>query len=318
VFEALRGLEGYRVAAVADQDAELAARLAKQCGAAAYNDYRSLIVESRLDVVYLCLPTYLCGECVHLAARQGMHVIKESPLARTLEEGVDWVRAMAKAGREFHVGSPRRFASVYQRAHELATGGELGEVYLVEAETLGWFGADLGWRGDPVLAGGGVLLERGSELVDQMTWSLGEPERAYALHTGKGAKRALPPYRTEDTATVLLRFGNGATGRLTASWLAGPARERLAFYGTERSVEIVNGRLRVLDEKGEVAEESRPRAVGQEELVARQMEHFAASLRDREIRAVSTAREHLVNVATVEAAYLSARTQLPEHLKQLK
>ena len=48
--------------------------------------------------------------------------------------------------------------------------------------------------------------------------------------------------------------------------------------------------------------------------IAQQIRQFGNTLRDPETKPLSTAREHLVNVAIVESAYLSARTQLPETL----
>ena len=50
-------------------------------------------------------------------------------------------------------------------------------------------------------------------------------------------------------------------------------------------------------------------------LVSQQLRHFADSLFDPEIKPLSTAKEHLLNVAAIESAYLSARTQMPEDLK---
>ena len=49
--------------------------------------------------------------------------------------------------------------------------------------------------------------------------------------------------------------------------------------------------------------------------ISQQVRHFADCLLDEEIKPVSTAKEHLLNVAIIESAYLSVRTKLPETLK---
>jgi len=50
-------------------------------------------------------------------------------------------------------------------------------------------------------------------------------------------------------------------------------------------------------------------------LTERQIEYFADLLTDPEVKSVSDGGDHLVNVAIIESAYLSGRTQLPENLK---
>ena len=318
VLRALESVDLYHIEAIADQDRELAANLARQYDAVAYDDYRSLIVEAHIDVLCLCLPTYLCGECIPLAARKGVHVIKPGPLARSLDEAIDWSRQLEKANCQFRVGAPRRFAPAYLAAHEMISQGLLGDLYLVQAETFGWFGPDLAWRGDPVLAGGGALLERGYHLVDQLVWNLGVPENVYALQTSRGAKKALPPYRTEDSVSLLLNFPGPVVANLVVSWLAGPDRERLAVYGTEQSLEILPDALRLFDDQGRLIEEKHYPAHLQQWLVAQQLRQFADSLHDREIRPTCTAAEHLANLAVVEAAYLSCRTRTPEIIRQVE
>jgi len=49
--------------------------------------------------------------------------------------------------------------------------------------------------------------------------------------------------------------------------------------------------------------------------IAQQIRHFSDCIRDDQVIPVSTAREHLANVAVIESASLSAKTQLPEKLK---
>jgi len=317
VLRELGRIELFEIAAVADQNRELAQHLAERHQAQAYDDHRSLLVEAKLDVLFLALPTHLCGPCIQLAAQRAVHLFKQAPLARTVPEAVEWIKLVEKTGRAFHVGAPRRFLPGYLAAHQLLEEGRLGELYLVQAESFGAFPAPLGWRGDPLLAGGGVLLEQAYHLLDQVLWNAGPPEQVYALHADRGAKRALPPYRTEDTAVLTLKLAAGAIGSLVTSWLTGPPRERLAFFGVEGGLEVDPADLRLLDPRGELLEEKRFGPVDESWGVGQQLRHFADCLRDPHVRSVSTAREHLTNLAVVEAAYLSARTQLPESLKML-
>ena len=309
--------EKFVVRAVADHNKELAQEYAQQYEAAWYDDYRSLIVEEKLDVLFLALPNYLCGECIQLAAKAKMHVFKEAPLARSLPEAMQWVGWMEKADVRFHVGARKRFAPGYLQGHKLLEEGRFGQIYLVRGETFLHYPDEkdgFDWRGDPVLSGGGVLLEEGCHLIDQIVRNLGSPENLYSLNTNKCSKRVLPPYRTEDTVVVTMNFPDGAMGNLLCSWMTGPTSERLLFHGTEGSLEVTANLLRLFEPDGKIVSEQ-VFEVDDSWLISQQIRQFGDSLLDPEIKPVSTARVHLPNIAIIESAYLSARTQLPETLK---
>jgi len=314
VLKTLGACDLYKIQAIADKNRELAREYAQQYDARPYDDYRSLIVEEKLDVLFLTIPTYLCGECITLAAKSGMHVFKEAPLARSLPEATQWHDLMEKAGLRFHVSAPYRFAPGFLQANHVLEKEPIGKIYLIRAESFGPFPADFKWRGDPVLAGGGVLLELAYPMVDQIIWNLGIPERLYSLNAGFCSKRVLPPYRTEDTAILTMKFPDGAMGNLISGWMAGQEQELLSLYGTEGTLEVNRNFLRVRDGKGEIVKQN-DYQVDEAWLTAQQIRQFGDSIMDTELKPVSTAREHLANVAIMESAYLSARTQLPETLK---
>jgi len=72
--------------------------------------------------------------------------------------------------------------------------------------------------------------------------------------------------------------------------------------------------LRIFDEAGQLVEDDKYH-VNETWMISQQLRHFADSLLDEEVKPISTAQEHLANIAVIDSAYLSARTQLPETLK---
>ena len=301
----------YRIKAVADRDKELAQNYGQQYDAVWYDDYRLAIVQEKLDVLFLMQPTYLCAECIALAAKKGVHVFKGAPLGRTLPEASQWIRQMEKAGKFFHVGARKRFSPGYLYCHQLLQEKRIGSIYLLQAEGVVNFQGEFDWRGDPVLSGGGVLLEMAYRLIDQITWNTGTPEKLYSLNTNFCSKRALPPYRTEDTAVVTMKFPDGAIGNLVCSWMSGNSEERFIVYGTEGKILAGENVLRLCDSAGNTIQEEHFKT-DESWQISQEVRHFAGCIFDDKIKPVSTARQHLANVAIIETAYLSGRTQLPE------
>ena len=306
--------ECFHLEAIADEDFELAKELAADHEVRPYDDRRSLIVQEKLDIIFLTLPTYRCGECVTQAVKTGSHIFKSNSLARTMPEAAEWLKQMDKAGLRFEVGVELRFAPGYLEGHRLLAEEKIGNIYMVRAESLTSYPEQMGWRGDPVMAGGGALIDIGYGLIDQINWNMNPPERVYAQHVGMCSKKKLPPYRTEDTATMTLTFPSGAIGQLLCGWTDGQHSERIAYYGTEGMLETFRDAIRLWDNEGNLLRAEVYPEVNQQWLIAQQIRHFADSLLDNEILPASTPRQHLATVATIEAAYLSSRTQGPETL----
>ena len=88
-----------RIAAVADTDAEAAARCAATLGAEPYSDFRSLIVEQPLDALFVACPHHAAQGYLKLAAKKRLPVFKRSPLARRFDEALRLTQDFEGAGR---------------------------------------------------------------------------------------------------------------------------------------------------------------------------------------------------------------------------
>jgi len=303
----------FDIRAIGDQNAELAKDMVRRYGGEPYDDYRSLFAQQSLDVLFLFLPNHLCGDCIRWAAQKKIHLFKDAPLARTLPEGAQWVELMKKSGCRFGIGAQRRFAPSYGEAHQRLTQGSIGEIYLIRGELFGTFSGELGWRGDPVLAGGGVLLEWGYQLLDMLIWNVGVPERIFSQRGAFWSKQALPPYKTEDTMILNLKLTQDAVGVFAFGWQTQPPAEQMCYYGSEGTLSVDPNRIQICDRKGNVTLEQ-THEFDASRLIDRQIRQFGASLLDSEAL-ISPAEEHLATIAAIESAYLSARTQLPETLQ---
>ncbi len=324
----------WELVGLTDQNARMGEKAAAAANVPFYRDHRLLLTKVRPDVFIVATPAGPALELVRLALQMKVHVIKAAPLARTLEEAAGLVKAADAAGKQLAVLAPRRFNLSYSGLQQGLS--MLGKVFLARAVQAFNWGKPFGWRGDQASAGGGVLLEAGYEMIDLLVWALGLPEEVYAV-TGRqgrphmvqsgGDVEPLGIYDTDDTAVATLRYGGGAAATLVASWAAAPATEYLWLHGQSGSAEgkpteciFRDGDGRVLQK---IAADDRPVTALAEQLrqvaqllLADQTEAPAAStLAPR--GGLSLAREHLLTMAVVEAAYLSDRTGQAEHPRRL-
>jgi predicted dehydrogenase len=112
-----------------------------------YVDYRELLQDPSVDVAFITTPEHLHHDMAIAALNAGKHIYLEKPLAHTIEEGWDIVRAAEKSGKVVQVGTQNRSNSLYIMAKELVSQGLIGDVHYVRAY---WYrnslNTDPAWR----------------------------------------------------------------------------------------------------------------------------------------------------------------------------
>jgi predicted dehydrogenase len=98
-----------------------------------YVDYREIIKDPSIDVVFICTPEHLHHEMAVAALKAGKNIYLEKPLAHTIEEGWDIVRLAEKSGKVVQVGTQNRSNSLYIKAKEMVEQGMIGEIHYVRA-----------------------------------------------------------------------------------------------------------------------------------------------------------------------------------------
>jgi len=235
-IDAVRRLGDVDVVAIAGSSQESAERKAREYKVdRAYGDFHALIADPDVQVIHNTTPNYLHLPVTMAALQAGKHVISDKPLAMNSEEGRT-LRDAAIAAKVAHVvtfnyrGNP-----LVQQARGMIARGETEAVSFVHGHYLQDWMADpnvYSWRSDP--AKGGVSSALGdigshwcdlaehvsglriaSVLADLTTviptrYSAGGSAEAFS--TKSGGQRTPVQVRSEDLASVLLRFENGAKG----------------------------------------------------------------------------------------------------------
>lgn len=227
----------------------------------AVGDYRRLVRSPEVDVVHVTSPNRFHRAMALAALKAGKHVVCEKPLAMNTRETAEIVRAARAAGTVFAVNYNVRFyPAVLELRHRVAA-GELGEIIHVNGSYFqDWLfkATDYNWRLLPK-AGGRLraVADIGTHWMDTASFILGAKIEAVLAHLGtlhgtrqrplgevetfggSARKQKTVSYavKTEDFASVLLRFGCGAHGNLAVSQVAAGRKNsiRIELYGSKKS-----------------------------------------------------------------------------------
>jgi len=98
-----------------------------------YEDFTQLLADPNVDAVVIATPEHLHYPMFMAALKAGKNIYVEKPLAHTIEEGEEMVRAAEQSGKIVQVGTQNRSNILYQRAKEMVAGGMIGDIHYVRA-----------------------------------------------------------------------------------------------------------------------------------------------------------------------------------------
>lgn len=199
----------------------------------ATSDWHDLVNDPALDAVVIVTPDKLHTEMTVAFLRAGKDVLCEKPMALTVAECEEMMRAEKESGRRLMIGQVCRCTPAFLMAKELVSSGRIGELFFVESEYAHHYGKARGyddWRVDPDRH---AVIGGGCHAIDLLRWIAGDPEEVYAYANHK----SLTDWPVDDCTIAIYRFPNHVSGKVFVS--IGCMRDytmRSVFYGTRGTI----------------------------------------------------------------------------------
>ena len=257
-----------RVAAVYSRDMGRAEAFAQKHSIPnAYDSVDALLRDPGVDAMFISSPNSLHAPHTITAAKPGKHVLVEKPMAVSVAEAVDMVRAARDNGVKLGVGFHLRHHPGHKKVRELMEQGVLGSISMIQGQwCLGQRGIGnppprtglSAWWGDPEMMGGAsTLMGTGVHVMDLLQYLMGQPiKEVAALTDGQTAGRPL-----EQAATVAIRFEDGTIGTICVGRRMPDTENDAMIYGSDGRIalrgtvwEAITGNLDVVSETVNLSE----------------------------------------------------------------
>lgn len=285
IAPAITQLDGADLVAVLSRDRSRADEFARKHGAArAFTDYKELLADPDVDIVYVATPNGLHAEQVVAAAAAGKHVFCDKPLATSIEDARRAVEACDAAGVKLGINFQTRHHRFVPHVRQALADGRIGDVVIAEVEVSPGRSPLGGWRTDPELAGLGTINNLGVHGYDLLRCLLGQEVVEVTALLDVGTQAVL-----ETVALALLRFSGGALAYVNANQAVPNFRPDLVLYGTQ----------------GRIVGDSvtRPGLDGQVRILAGVEESsFETTSRDAFVRAVAAFQQAVVDDVEPDAS----------------
>jgi len=232
-------------------------------------EWERVIERKDIDVVDISTPGFLHHPMALAAARAGKHILCEKPLANTLGEAREMLRAVEKAGVMHYVNFNYRRVPAVAFAKKLIQEGRIGKVYHYHGAYLQDWIMDpdfpLVWRLEKKYAGSGALGDIGAHAADLAQYLNSDIESVVSQMTtfikqrplpqeGEGAwgakgKKGKGKVTVDDDTNFLASFHNGSIGVFESSRFAGGRRNYNTFqiYGSKGSLAFNIERMNELE-----------------------------------------------------------------------
>jgi predicted dehydrogenase len=213
-------------------------RTAKQYKMEYYTDLDKFL-KTDIDAVLIMVPHYLHEKMVIASAEAGKHVLCEKPMATTLEGCDQMIKAAKQAGVKFMIAENHRFLPAHKYIAESVHKGLIGNVFLIRAyegvnEIPGLMREGF-WKGHPILAGGGCLMDMGAHKFAAINWILNDDvESAYSWITKECTNLE---EKAEDNAMTFIKFKKGTIADVVVSFnVISKPTNQIEIYGTKGTI----------------------------------------------------------------------------------
>jgi predicted dehydrogenase len=180
---------------------------------ARFEDASALIAKAGVDVVDICLPTFLHARYAIEALEAGCHVISEKPMALGVGEADGMVNAARQADRQLMIAQCIRFWPEYRYLRQCVREETFGRLLSLNMYRMGgrpiWSWEN--WFLDPTRSGG-PMYDLHVHDVDFVNYMLGAPDRIQATARRSEATEAY------DIVHALYTYEGGPQVQIHGGW----------------------------------------------------------------------------------------------------
>lgn len=260
-----RGRTDIQLVGIVETNRELVARYAKNYNLSSnlfFSSLDELLAKTNVQAVATFTSTFDHRQVVEKCAARGITVMMEKPLAVNMEHA----RAMQAAAKKGNIQVLVNYETTwypsnteaYSLVHDQHAIGDVRKVVVHDGhrgpQEIGCSADFLGWLTDPVLNGGGALMDFGCYGADLITWLMDGKKPQSVLAVTQQIKPEIYP-KVEDEATILLTYPT-AQGIIHASWNWAIDRKDMEIYGRSGYVlvprkDLIKMRVAAKDASGE-------------------------------------------------------------------
>lgn len=172
--ESFKEISHAKLAAIYDDDSERGEKYAEEYGVPFYEELDEFLA-SDLDAVIITSENAKHKEHVLKSSAKGKHILCEKPIATNVPDAEEMIESCKENKVILQIAFPVRFCDAIVEAKKIVDSKELGDLKLFKTTNRGKNPG--GWFVDPILSGGGAVLDHTVHMLDIVRWFIGSEVR---------------------------------------------------------------------------------------------------------------------------------------------
>lgn len=179
-LDAYNHIENCQVTAIGTRNEVKDRQITSKFSGSFVTEYDDLLNDQEIDIIDICLPTYLHEEYIIKAANAGKNIICEKPLTLTVESANRIIHAVNKNKVNLFVAHVLRFWPEYKVIKSFSESDKLKDIDIVHAKRLGQAPKWSSWFQHPEKSGG-ALFDLHIHDIDFVYYLLGKVDSVYSV-----------------------------------------------------------------------------------------------------------------------------------------
>lgn len=234
---AFQKVEGSNLLAVMRRNEEKLIDYAKRHNVPKYStDYLELLKDENIDAIYIATPPNKHHFYTLEAAKYGKAVYVEKPMATSVAECEEMIQVCKDYNVPLFVAYYRREQEKFKKAKEIIDSNEIGEIksfnYIYTSKTP-TIDPNRSWLLSKDIAGGGMLYDIGSHMIDILIYLFGEVEMATGISNNQNED-----FKVNDVTSGIIKFKNNIQGSIQLSFNGSERRDELVLIGSKGTLKL--------------------------------------------------------------------------------
>lgn len=177
---AYENIDGVKVVAIVEANEKVGKELGNKHHIKHYLDAKEMLDNEDVDMIDVCLPTFLHEEYVFLGAKYKKHVLCEKPFTLTVASAKRMVKACEDAGVKFMIAQAARWWPEFVEVKNCIDNDMIGNIHMVSVNRLAQHPTWTQWHRIPEKSGGG-LFDLHVHDIDYLYYLFGSVKDVYSL-----------------------------------------------------------------------------------------------------------------------------------------
>jgi predicted dehydrogenase len=290
--------------AIAEISKEKAEATAEEYGMRWYTDYIEMMDAEKPDAVIIALPHFLHKPASLEAAKRGIHILLEKPMANNVDECNEIMSAAKNAGIKLMIGHIVHFADTNIKIKEIIKSRIFGELVMIsDTRFNNYFRPERPrWFLEKKLSGGGMVMNLGAHSIDAIQWITGSKVKsvtAKVTHLKEGID-------IEGSGQLFLELENGVTAAINLNGYTTINKDEKEYMFENGIVKVANDKLFIAPYGKKEYEEIDVARNKHKDMITQLQEFYSCIFENRESSIPGEYGRSVISA--IEAAYESSAT----------